>query len=69
MTFFIADKREPTGQNATVGISREQLPGAPQALNATIEDNPQGTSRAPAETGRLFLAAFNAMRQQPRRQT
>jgi|GEM_PF-6957669 hypothetical protein len=44
MPLFIADKREPTGENATIGISRQQLPGASQTLNATIEDNPQGTS-------------------------
>jgi hypothetical protein len=45
MPLFISDKREPAGENPTIGISRQQLPGASQTLNATIEHNPQGTSR------------------------
>jgi hypothetical protein len=69
VSITVPDKSEPARKHSAIGISRQQLPRAAQALNAPIPKNPQGALRAVAEGGCLFLAAFNTMRQQSRRKT
>jgi hypothetical protein len=61
-TFTIANKCEPPGENATIGIGREQLPGAAKPVHAAVMDNPEGAARPVAETDRLFLTSIDTMR-------
>src|SRR5262245_7701102 len=68
MAFTVADKRKAPSEHAAIGIGREQLPGATKPLYAAVPHDPEGASCPIAETGRLFLASVDTMRQKPRRQ-
>jgi len=65
MSVAIPHKCEPARKHSAIGVSRQQLPGAAQAFNAPIPKNSQGAKRAIAKGSRLFLAAFNTVRQKP----
>jgi hypothetical protein len=61
MPLIVSDERKPPRKHTTIGICRQQLPGAAQALDAAIPGNFEGTTGAICEGRRLLFAAVNPM--------
>src|SRR6185369_2216874 len=62
----ITHQRKTAREHAAIGISGQQLPGAAQARDAAVAENPEGAMRAITERRGLLPAPLDAVRQQPR---